>query len=86
MMFGGGWITSIYETSFRQLMYNKYTVIPGDAHFDEIGNVYLDAWYDIVVHKNWSSSAGGADVPQWNHVQQVLAGKYVPRVASILAQ
>ena len=83
MMFGGGWITAIYETSFRQLMQNAYTVIPGDAHFDEIGNVYLDAWYDIVVHKNWAASG---EVPQWQYVRQVLLTTYVPRVASILTK
>jgi ABC-type glycerol-3-phosphate transport system substrate-binding protein len=84
MMFGGGWVTSIYETSFRQLMFNKYTVIPGDPHFDEITDVYLDAWYDIVVHRNWAASPG--DAPQWQHVHDVLATTYVPRVASILAR
>jgi ABC-type glycerol-3-phosphate transport system substrate-binding protein len=83
MMFGGGWITDIYETSFRQLMQNKYAVLPGDAHLEEIGNVYLDAWYDIVVHKNWAASG---DIPQWQYVRQLLATTYVPRVASILAR
>jgi ABC-type glycerol-3-phosphate transport system substrate-binding protein len=86
MMFGGGWITAIYETSFRQLMHNAYTVIPGDAHFDEIGTVYLDAWYDIVVHKNWAPSADKAGAPQWQHIQQVLTTTYVPRVATILSK
>lgn len=87
MMFGGGWITEIYETSFRQLMSNKYTVIPGNTHFDEIGDVYLDAWYDIVVHRNWADAKGtDAGAPQWQHVRDVLATTYVPRVASILAK
>ncbi len=83
MMFGGGWITNIYETSFRQLMYNKYTVIPGDVHFEEIGNVYLDAWYDIVVKKNWARSG---EYPQWQYIQELLDSKYVPKAAEILAK
>jgi hypothetical protein len=82
MMFGGGWITAIFETSFRQLMLNKYISIPGDAHFDDVSNVYLDAWYDIVVHKNWAEGGGP---PQWNFVKKVLGGTYVPRVADILS-
>jgi ABC-type glycerol-3-phosphate transport system substrate-binding protein len=83
MLFGGGWVTAVYETSFRQLMLNKYVSIPGDVHFDDVSNVYLDAWYDIVVHKNWSDAG---DVPQWDHVRKVLAGTYVPRVSSILGK
>jgi ABC-type glycerol-3-phosphate transport system substrate-binding protein len=81
VMFGGGWISAIYETSFRQLMLNKYTSIPGDAHFDEVSNVYLDAWYDIVVKKHWASSGG---LPQWHYIKQVLLDTYVPRVKTIL--
>ena len=83
MMFGGGWITSIYETSFRQLMINKYVSVPGDAHFDEVSAVYLDAWNDIVVHRNWSDNG---DVPRWDRVKKILTEKYVPRVAAILAK
>jgi hypothetical protein len=82
LMFGGGWITEVYETSFRQLMVNKYCTIPSDQHFDEISSVYLDAWYDIVTHKNWASSG---DVPQWDYIRQVLVKTYIPRVAKILS-
>ena len=82
MMFGGGWITGIYETSFQQLMINKYVSIPGSAHFDEVSGVYLDAWYDIVVHKNWCDAGG--ETPQWDHVLKLLTDTYVPRVKAIL--
>jgi len=29
------------------------------CNFDDVSNVYLDAWYDIVVHKNWSDAGDG---------------------------
>ena len=83
MMFGGGWVTNIYETSFKQLMYNKFAVVPGNVHFDEISNVYLDAWYDIVVNRHWSQSG---DYPQWEFIQGMLKSTYSPRAAEILAK
>jgi hypothetical protein len=80
MMFGDGWITAIYETSFRQLMLNKYTAIPASGHFDEISAIYLDAWYDIVVKKNW---AAAGDSPQREYIRRILTETYAPRAALV---
>jgi hypothetical protein len=44
-------------------------------------NLYLDAWYDIVVNKNWSDNGR---FPQWEHVQRVLETKYAPQAARVL--
>jgi hypothetical protein len=81
MLFGGGWITEIYQTSFKQLMNNGSTILPVNVHTDKIGNLYLDAWYDIVVNKNWSDNGR---FPQWEHVQRVLETKYAPQAARVL--
>ena len=46
-----------YETTFRQLMNNGSTTLPANANIDKIGDVYLDAWYDMAVNKNSASGA-----------------------------
>jgi hypothetical protein len=81
IMFGGGWITRVYDVSLQQLMENQYTIIPGNTHFNEIAELYLDAWYDIVVNKNWSASEGR---PDRTYIAQVLKEQYVPKAAAIL--
>jgi ABC-type glycerol-3-phosphate transport system substrate-binding protein len=81
MLFGEGWITEIYETSFKQLMNNGTAVLPANNNIDKIGNLYLDAWSDIVVGKNWSKQG---DFPQRDYIHELLEKKYVPQAARIL--
>jgi hypothetical protein len=81
MLFGEGWITEIYETSFKQLMHNGSAVLPANSNIDKIGNLYLDAWYDIVVGRNWSDRGA---FPQWDYIHKILETKYVPQAARIL--
>ncbi|MDD5673498.1 MAG: extracellular solute-binding protein [Chitinivibrionales bacterium] len=84
MLYGGGWITRIYEASLQQLIFNKYTTIPGNAHFDRIGGLYLDAWYDIVVDRNWSGKS--LDFPNRAFIQKLLEEKYAPQAQKILSE
>jgi hypothetical protein len=81
LLFGGGWITQIYETSLRQLMNNGSTTLPANANIDKIGNIYLDAWYDMVVGKNWSPDK---QAPQWEYVKQIIETNYAPQAAKAL--
>jgi hypothetical protein len=81
MLFGGGWITQVYEVSFKQLMQNEYTVLPAHPRLGKIGGVYLDAWYDIVSAKNWSPDRVN---PQRDHIRQLFADGYGARAARIL--
>jgi len=81
MLFGEGWITEIYETSFKQLMQNGDITLPSSENMDKIENLYVDAWYDIVVGKNWSNDGSP---PRWDYIQKVLETKYAPRAAAIL--
>ena len=83
LLFGGGWITDVYETSFRQLMNNGATTLPVNSRIDDIGNLYLDAWYDIVVNKNGSIDS---KVPQWDYIKWVLETKYAPQAAKIVGK
>lgn len=75
MLFGGGWISEIYDVSFRQLMYNGYTTIPSVHGFDRISNLYLDMWYDIVVNKNWSD---GSPYPSRAYIRNRIETSFAP--------
>jgi maltose-binding protein MalE len=81
MLFGGDWISRIYNISFKQLMHNKYTVVPHHPRFNEIRNVYLDAWFDIVVDMNWSIDN---TIPEREYIKKVIEEKYVPQVNEII--
>ena len=81
MLFGGGWITNVYNVSFRQLMHNGHTVIPGNTHFEQIASLYLDLWYDIVVNKNWSADKL---IPDRNYITETIKKVYVPRAEGVL--
>ncbi|MBD3391823.1 MAG: extracellular solute-binding protein [Chitinivibrionales bacterium] len=79
MLFGGGWITEVYDVSFKQLMANKKTVLPSHPKFDKIRDVYLDAWFDIVVNRNWAAGKSGG-TPDAGHIESVLSGTYRSQV------
>ncbi len=80
MLFGGQWISEIYNVSFKQLMHNKFTIVPSHPLFSEISNVYLDAWFDIVVRQNWSKDMV---VPNRDYLKQYITDIYVPRIKMI---
>jgi hypothetical protein len=80
LLFGESWITEVYETSFRQLMNNGSMMLPVNSNNDEIGKLYLDAWYDIVVDKNRSN---GGESPEWNYINEILEKKYSPPAVNI---
>jgi ABC-type glycerol-3-phosphate transport system substrate-binding protein len=81
MLFGGGWITNVYDVSLKQLMHNKYTVLPYNPNFDSIRNLYLDAWFEIVVNRQW---AGMGDIPNRDYIGNLLEGKYAQAVKQYL--
>ncbi len=80
MLFGGFWISEMYNVSFKQLMYNKFTIVPSHPRFDEIGKIYLDAWFDVVVEKNWSEDK---TVPSRDFIKGRLTKMFVPQVDKI---
>jgi hypothetical protein len=81
IIFGGGWVTDVYETSFRQLMNNGSTTLPTNPVTEKIAGLYLDAWYDIIVGRNWSPDG---KTPQWDYIQHVLETRYAPQAAKLL--
>lgn len=74
-LFEEKWVRSVFDASYRQLVYNKSTVIPSHTRFYTISNLYLDAWFDIVVDRNWSERR---DVPDRFYIKQILDIKYIP--------
>ena len=77
MMFGGGWIANIYDVSFRQLMENGYTILPGSGNFNEIGRLYLDCIDEIVVKRHWATEGV---LPQREYIREVIASSYQPKI------
>ncbi len=74
-LFEKKWIQEVFDVSYRQLVYNKSTVVPSHAQFNKISNLYLDAWFDIVVNRNWS---GNKKIPDRFYIKQILDIKYSP--------
>ena len=72
LMFGGGWITDIFYTASRQLVENKYTVIPKVNYFSEVGDLYIDAYYDIAVSGNVSPLT-------FNEIKRILKTQWSPK-------
>jgi hypothetical protein len=62
-------------------MNNGATTLPAHRNIDKIGNLYLDAWYDIVVGKHWCN---GGTVPKRDFIQKVLETIYAPEATKIL--
>jgi hypothetical protein len=83
MMFGGGWKTALYESSFRQLMHNRDRVMPRTVQWEKVAQVYLDGWADIVVGKNWAEEGS---FMQRDYIGSLLELKYAPRVVSALVR
>lgn len=65
------WMQQVFDAAQRQIS-TSVQPLPKVKTFPEIGNVYLEAWYDIVVGNNNKN------------IQKDLTEKYVPKVAELL--
>ncbi len=74
LMFGGGWITNIFNTAFSQLVENRYTTIPLTSKYGEVGKNYIEAWYDICVKKNCVKDGK----VNRRKIFEILEEKYIP--------
>lgn len=79
MLFSGGWIGNMYDASFRQMVLNGYTVIPGSPDFTGVGRLYLDILDEVVAAKGWAPVQGAN--PQRQYIIDVVAGTYQPKIA-----
>jgi ABC-type glycerol-3-phosphate transport system substrate-binding protein len=80
MLFGGGWISNIYAVSFEQLMKNRKTVLPSQSGFDRVRDIYLSAWFDIVVRGNWSADR---KYPNRQYIADLLSAVYKPKAGEV---
>ncbi len=80
LMFGGGWISEVFHVASQQLVENRFTVIPLVDEYDEIGENYIAAFYDICI-KGSGLTDGKIDKAK---IQKILETKYIPIQKSIL--
>ena len=50
-----GWISKIFRVSYKQIQMNDKNMLPSHININRIADIYLNALFDIVVNKNWSS-------------------------------
>jgi len=81
VMFGGGWISGVYDVSFRQLMANGYTVLPAHRFFDEINSLYLDLIDEVLVGRKW---ADGGEIPDREYIASVIKNRYQPKLRQLV--
>ncbi|MGD9201108.1 MAG: ABC transporter substrate-binding protein, partial [Chitinispirillia bacterium] len=50
-----GWISKIFRVSYKQIQINDKNMLPSHINMNRIADIYLNALFDIVVNRNWSS-------------------------------
>lgn len=65
------WMQEVFDVANRQIKAGVYPV-PQVTEWPEVGQLYLDAWYDIVVNRNNKD------------IQKTLDEKYAPKAKEIL--
>ena len=76
-------MAEIFETSVRQMRINAGFTPPPVVEWPDIGKVYLDAWYDLIVDKGYESAAKRGKVYR-NIIASILKTKYMPKVKETL--
>ncbi len=79
IMFGDGWVTQVYNTSFHQLMNNGQTVVAGDQETKSIFQLYREVWNEVV-GGNWSQDKL---FPNRGYISKLIEEKYRPRAEQI---
>lgn len=77
VIFKEPWIREVYQASYKQLLLNKQTMIPDHNKYNELTLIYLEAWKDIVIEKNWSQDK---KYPDRNFIKFMLEVRYIPKV------
>jgi hypothetical protein len=83
ILWQSGWISEMFRASYQQVQKNNNTIVPLNPHFDAIAGLYLDAWFDIVVGRNWSDDKGA---PQLKYIVKLLNDNYTGKAQEILAK
>ncbi len=81
VIFKEPWIRDVYQTSYKQLLLNKQTLIPDHNKYNDLIQIYLDAWKDIIINKNWSQDK---KYPDRNFIKFMLEVRYIPKVRILI--
>ncbi|MBD3419148.1 MAG: extracellular solute-binding protein [Chitinivibrionales bacterium] len=81
VLFPDSWISPIFYTSYMQLKQNGNNVVPYSKNYDKIAKCYLDAWFDIVVNKQWNLRGRP---PSRTFIHSHLSQHYMPRIYKLI--
>ena len=81
-VFPKDWMADVFATSLKQIELNDDTTGPLLREYADVGKIYLDAWYDIVVGKNYGR---GGKVDR-GYIKEQLMGTYVPQMKGVLGE
>jgi ABC-type glycerol-3-phosphate transport system substrate-binding protein len=81
-VFPKDWMADVFATSIKQLQLNGDTTGPLLREYADVGKIYLDAWYDIVVGKHYGTS-GKVDR---GYIRKRLNDIYVPEMKDVLGE
>ncbi len=82
ILFNKSWTSKVFRTSYRQIQKNDNNILPSIPRFDKIVQVYLDAWYDIVIEKNWAEEEGAP--PDRNYIANNIAENFMRKANKYL--
>lgn len=77
LMFGGGWTSEVFQTASRQLVENRFTVVPLIEEFTDLGANYLAAYGEICM-------PGALQKTRFEDIRKSLDERYIPRQRQIL--
>jgi hypothetical protein len=81
-VFPKDWMADVFATSIKQLQLNGDTTGPLLREYTDVGKIYLDAWYDIVVGKNYGR---GGKIDR-GYIRERLNSTYVPQMKEVLGK
>ncbi len=79
-VFVESWMAEVFEISMRQLALNGDTTPPLLPEYTEVGKIYLEAWYDIIVGNNY----GPDGRVERSVIKERLESQYVPKIKTAL--
>ncbi len=83
LIYENGWFSKVFRVSYRQIQINENNFVSSHGKFNKIANLYLDAWYDIVVSKNWHPDK---KVPDRSYIENILWKTYNIKAMKILGK
>ncbi len=86
-----GWTSTMFRKSYKQIQHNGNNFVSSHDRFSEIVALYLDAWYDIVVGKNWAPAkeeeeSPTTEAPSRDHIENILWKNYSTKAVKIIGR